>query len=142
MKYSDYLERAFSEGVFNSIKNQKFDFKKYMKLNPESWDLFQHYTLEAIDNNFTKLSATAIISRIRWESQMIKDQTNKYKIQDHARPYFAKLFIFMYPEHSGLFSFKIGGVDEKYIKEEKSPCFACDGTGIDPVSGLKCAICN
>ena len=105
MTLEKWLKKARSSGAFDSIKNQKFKFDRYILKHRYTWDLFQSETLRAIDRKESYLSATLIISRIR-EGLKVTRSGEQYKVDDHSRIYFAKLFVFMYPEYKYIFKFR------------------------------------
>lgn len=80
--------------------NQK-EFKIYDKTNPEVWDMFEKFALQATKKT-KRIASRFITDRIRWES-MVKTK-GKYKVHDHASKFYAKKFINKYPEHSGFFT--------------------------------------
>lgn len=111
-------KRAEAEKVFDDLRNQKFDFKKYICENWRTYELFQEYTLEAANKN-VKVSATMVVERIRWNVRIEKVAGDKFKANNNATPFFARLFAFEYPEYSNIFDFRGGNKleqDEKYQK--------------------------
>jgi hypothetical protein len=109
-------KRAEAAKVFDDLRNQKFDFKKYIGENWRTYELFQEYALEAATKN-VKVSATMVVERIRWNVRIEKVAGDKFKANNNATPFFARLFAFEYPEYSKIFDFRGGNKveqDEKY----------------------------
>jgi len=77
-------------------------FKKFHHKNTDVWILFQHYTFEIIDAEFSHYSSSDILGRIRWHSNL-KTKGTAVKINSCHSPYYSRLFMMKYPEHEGFF---------------------------------------
>jgi hypothetical protein len=75
-------------------------FKKYHAENPHIYEAFKEKALEAAKRK-VKFSARAICAVIRWETPI--EGTGNYKINDHASPYYARMFEKEYPQYKGFF---------------------------------------
>lgn len=75
------------------------------KKNPQVWVLFQKFTFEAIRSGRTNYSHWAVVSRIRWETDIIT-KGNAFKISNDFIGYYARYFIHSYPEHKDFFVIK------------------------------------
>ena len=75
---------------------------RFHKENPEVWELFQQYTFQVIARGHKNYSVNAVIERIRWHSS-VETQGDVFKINNNHRPYYARYFHHMYPEHDGFF---------------------------------------
>ena len=79
--------------------------------NPHVWDLFEKFTLQAINNGHKHCSAWLVVNRIRWETT-IETTGNDFKISNDFIAYYARYFMALHPQHEGFFQ-------TKQLKEEK-----------------------
>jgi len=75
---------------------------------PEVWDMFCRFALQTIAQGFENYSAYAIFEWIRWETDL-GDSRGKYtfKLNNNYRPYYARWFMDVYPEHAGYFRTRV-----------------------------------
>lgn len=66
-------------------------FEKFHRENPEVWKLFKRFAEDAISAGLRTLSANFLFERIRWETSVVTKGDN-YKVNDHYRPYYARLW--------------------------------------------------
>ena len=59
--------------------------------NPEVWDLFEFFSLQAIDAGRTRMGAKMIFERIRWHS-VIETTSMEYKLNNNHTSYYARKF--------------------------------------------------
>jgi hypothetical protein len=78
-------------------------FATFHTANPHVYTLFKRFAFEAIEAGRTKLSSQLIIERIRWEASVVTKRTDGYKINDHYKPFYSRMFMSEYPEFSGFF---------------------------------------
>ena len=78
-------------------------FKDYYCHNVEAWKLFERYSLEAIASG-KRLGAKAVMERVRWEAEIIRQKT--CKINNSYTAYFARVFGYKYPRHQNYFEFR------------------------------------
>ena len=76
---------------------------KFHQENPEVWRLFVQFTNQMIRRSFKNYSVYAIMERIRWEFDAGGDGVSVFKINNNHRPFYARAFMRMYPEHDGFF---------------------------------------
>lgn len=81
-------------------------FKGFHKDNPEVYQYFMNFTLEVITKGFKQYSADAIMHRVRWETNVVTNDT-KYKINNNHISYYARKFVEDFPEHKGFFNFRV-----------------------------------
>ena len=79
--------------------------------NPHVWELFERFTLEAINSGRKHSSAWLIVNRIRWETEIVT-RGSDFKISNDFIAYYARYFMALYPQHEGFFQ-------TKQLKEEK-----------------------
>ena len=78
-------------------------FVVFHENNPDVWDLFQRFALQAINAGSNHHSAHAIIHRIRWEVEIETKSADDLKINNNHFPYYARLFHLAFPSHDGFF---------------------------------------
>jgi len=77
--------------------------KHFIEENPQVWDMFVSFTFDAMKGGLQKYSAYAIFERLRWEMDVVQKRNGKFKLNNNFRPYFARRFMEMFPEHTGFF---------------------------------------
>lgn len=77
-------------------------FQQYHEKNPQIYYWFKIFTLKAIYKGHKALSAEFIFNVIRWETD-VTAINDKYKINNDAKPYYARLFMKDYPQYDGFF---------------------------------------
>ena len=93
------------------LQERKEAWWEWHKENPQVWNNFEKYTLEAIATGRKHYSHWAIINRIRWNSE-IETNAGEFKISNEYIGFYARLFHARYPEHKDFFRLK-------QLKEEK-----------------------
>ena len=74
------------------IDETKCKWWAWHKKNPQVWVLFQKFTFEAIRSGRTHYSHWAVVSRIRWETDIIT-KGNAFKISNDFIGYYARFFV-------------------------------------------------
>ena len=99
----------------DQLKEQLQERKKkwwaWHKQNPQVWNKFKEYTLEAVNSGRSSYSHWAIINRIRWNRE-IETRGGEFKISNDYICFYARLFHAEYPEYGEFFHLK-------QLKEEK-----------------------
>jgi hypothetical protein len=80
----------------------KQEWWEWHKKNPHVWDLFEHYTFQAIKAGHEHYSSMAIIERIRWHSD-VETTGDRFKINNNHKTYYSRYFHYKHPEHDGFF---------------------------------------
>jgi len=93
------------------LEKRKRKWWNWHKQNPQVWDKFESYTLEAINSGRKKYSHWAIINRIRWHNE-IETRGGEFKISNDYICFYARLFHARHPQHKDFFRLK-------QLKEEK-----------------------
>ena len=78
-------------------------FEKFHNEHPEVWALFIDFTFDRIRLGFEHYSVDAITQRIRWETEVGSNKLADFKINDHYRAFYARLFMDTYPDYKGFF---------------------------------------
>jgi hypothetical protein len=81
------------------------EFNEFNAANPEVWQHFERFTMEAIQAGHRKISHWLIINRIRWEV-MITTTGGDYKISNDHIAFYARLFVKVHPQYRFIFNLK------------------------------------
>ena len=88
--------------LFPPMPEAEARWREWHRDNPRVYELFQQYTLQAINAGRPRYSARVVIERIRWHVN-IETRGDEFKINDHYTPYYARLFMRDHPQHAGFF---------------------------------------
>lgn len=77
-------------------------FESYHEENPEIYNLFERFTLEAIASGRKYFGSKAIIERLRWHS-LVEAKLDIFKINNNYAPFYARMFEQINPQHKGFF---------------------------------------
>jgi hypothetical protein len=102
---------ALEQQLKDQLEERKQKWWAWHKLNPQVWEKFREYTLEAVSSGRAHYSHWAIINRIRWNRE-IETRGGEFKISNDYICFYARLFHAKHPEHGGFFHLK-------QLKEEK-----------------------
>ena len=101
----------FEQQLKDQLEEREQKWWAWHRLNPQVWEKFREYTLEAVSSGRTHYSHWAIINRIRWNRE-IETRGGEFKISNDYICFYARLFHAKHPEHEGFFHLK-------QLKEEK-----------------------
>lgn len=73
----------------------------YHKDNPDVYKLFKRFTFDAIARGHENYSSKAVFERIRWHTEI--ETSGEFKMSNNYTPYYARLFMWEFPEHQGFF---------------------------------------
>lgn len=97
----------------------KENFEKYDAENPQLWEAFEKYALQAAKYR-GRFGARAIFQRIRWDTMV--SGKGDYKITDGWCAHYARKFAKVHPEHKDLFTFsKLKYEDEETSEQSAEP---------------------
>jgi HPt (histidine-containing phosphotransfer) domain-containing protein len=99
------------EQLEQKLQERKEAWWGWHKKNPQVWNKFEEYTLEAIATGRKHYSHWAIINRIRWNRE-IETNGGEFKISNDYISFYARLFHARHPDHHDFFRLK-------QFKEEK-----------------------
>jgi len=99
------------EQLREQLEERKKKWWEWHKENPQVWEKFREYTLEAIATGRNHYSHWAIVNRIRWNRE-IETKGGEFKISNDYICFYARLFHAKHPEHNEFFKLKP-------LKEEK-----------------------
>ena len=82
-------------------------FEEFHAANPSVWDLFERFTLRALEararaGDSKRIGARFVWERMRW---FIRFETTDvdFKLNDHYPPFYARMFMKAHPEHGVVF---------------------------------------
>lgn len=81
-------------------------FEEFHAANPHVYALFSKYTKEAIDSGKHRMSHWLVINRIRWDSEVLTQNTDGYKISNDFIALYARKFMAENPMYKGFFGVK------------------------------------
>lgn len=100
--------------LFDDLETKEHKwFVEYDKENPEIYEFFKRYTLKAIERGFKHLSAEFIFCILRWETP-ISASGDDFKINNNAKPFYARKFMREFPQYEGFFRKRISKADQVY----------------------------
>ena len=77
---------------------------KFHNEHPRVWVLFVKFTRNRIRRGFKNYSVSAIFERVRWETDQADTKGGViFKINNNYKPFYARRFMKVYPEHDGFF---------------------------------------
>ena len=85
--------------LFEGIDDK--NFPAYHLNNPQIYDLFKKYSLEAISLGRKNFSSEAIINRMRWDSLI--SGNDSFKINNSYKAFYARMFMNEFHQHKGFF---------------------------------------
>lgn len=77
-------------------------FPEYHQENPQIYQAFRKYTLQAIRKGHKNLSAEFIFNVIRWKTG-VGVVADKYKVNNNYKAFYSRLFMNENPEYKGFF---------------------------------------
>lgn len=78
-------------------------FAEYDAANPSIYYLFKRFANELIAAGRTKLSASLIIERIRWEVNVSTTSEDIFKVSNNHTAFYARKFMGDFPQHGEIF---------------------------------------
>lgn len=83
----------------------KFDFDEWLEQNNHIWIAFEQQAMLVSKKGFKRYSARTIVEFLRHHTA-ITENGSEWKINDHAIPHLARLFIKNHPQSAGFFEFR------------------------------------
>jgi len=80
----------------------KFDFFDWLEDNHHIWEAFEKQALLVSQKGFKHYSARTIVEFMRHHTA-ISENGDLWKINDHATPHLARLFMKVHPQYQGFF---------------------------------------
>ena len=88
-----------------SFEERKKIWWEWHKENPQVWQYFEKFALEAVGLGRKKVSHWLIINRIRWEVTIVTTGSD-FKISNDYIAFYARHWRETYPMHKDLFNIK------------------------------------
>lgn len=93
----------FERVIFGDISPAVVDrFLTYHRQNPEIYELFKRFAMEAKSNGMEHFGAAAICERIRWHVA-VERRNDEFKVNNNYRSCYTRLLILDHPEFSDFF---------------------------------------
>jgi hypothetical protein len=104
---------------FLSDNKEKFsdEFIEWFPDNEHVWNAFVSEALKVKRKGFKHYSARTIVHVLRHHSAVAENGSG-WKINDHHSPYLARLFDLVYPQHVGLFEYRVTNKTRKDQDEQ------------------------
>jgi hypothetical protein len=96
---------------FQYSRNLREKFDEYHKRNPQVYEAFRKYTLQAIQSGYKHFGAQMIIEHIRWRTAIVKGD-HDFKINNDFASFYSRMFILEYPSYSDYFRTRTSVADE------------------------------
>ena len=78
-------------------------FWAYHDKHPEVYEVFKRFTFDVIATGIKHYASAAIVHRMRWWSEIERDDLEPFKIDQRLCTYYGRMFMRDYPEHAGFF---------------------------------------
>ena len=91
-----------NEEASEYFKARKAKWWSWHKKNPQVYELFEQFSLQAIKKGHKRLSAWLIINRVRWETS-VETYGDPFKISNDYIAFYSRYFMHRYPQHKGFF---------------------------------------
>ena len=86
-------------------ERKEANFLKFHDENPGVYMMCVRFAREAVRAGATRLSISLIIERVRWETMIVTQSEDKFKISNDHKPFYARLLARL-PEFADLFKLK------------------------------------
>ncbi len=100
-------------------KNLRERFDDYHRKNPEVYEAFRKYTIQAIQSGYKHFGAQMIIEKIRWQSAIVK-KDHDFKINNDFASFYSRMFILEYPSYSDYFRTRTSVADELLTEKQNT----------------------
>jgi hypothetical protein len=87
------------------FEQKKKEWWEWHKANPQVWQYFERFSMEAVAKGRKKISHWLIINRIRWEVNIVTTGED-FKISNDYIAFYARLWKAKHPQHKDLFTTK------------------------------------
>lgn len=72
-------------------------FQEFHSNNPHVWKLFIRFAVQMVRAGHQTLSASLVVERIRWETNIVTRSDDRFKIANAHRAYYARLWNDKFP---------------------------------------------
>jgi hypothetical protein len=101
----DYVEDKKLENTEGERPSARERFLVYHAECPVVWEMFKKFTYEALNAGCKNIGSKMIVERIRWETNVMGN--DGFKINNDHAPYYARVFMELFPEHDGFFRTRV-----------------------------------
>lgn len=91
--------------MVKTFQERKQEWWEWHLQNPQVWEYFERFSLEAVARGRNHVSHWLIVNRIRWEISIVTTGED-FKINNNYIAFYARLWNALHPEHKHLFSTK------------------------------------
>lgn len=95
---------------FQYSRSLRERFDKYHKSNPDVYELFRKYTLQAIQSGYKHFGSQMIIEHIRWRTAIVKGD-HYFKINNDYAAFYSRMFVLEYPSYAEYFRTRTSQAD-------------------------------
>ena len=95
----------------NGGKSLVDKFELFDAANPHVYELFKKFAQQALARGYEHFSPATIIERIRWETSVVTESPDGFKINDHWAAFYSRKFMRDFPDHDGFFRTRISVAD-------------------------------
>ncbi len=88
------------------------DFEAFHAENPDVYQLFERFALEAANAGRKRFSAYTVAGRIRWYTSVETRDPTGFKINNNWIPFYARMFHERWPRYAGFFEMRAAVADE------------------------------
>jgi len=92
-------------------------FLSFHKENPHVYRMFRKFALQATGKR-KRFSARTIVEVMRWNTSIVTDDPEGFKINDHWIPYYSRMFERELPQWKGFFERRGSVVDDDLSVQE------------------------
>ncbi len=82
------------------------EFLAWLPDNLHIWGAFVDQTMKIIRRGYSHYSAYTIVEFLRHHSA-VEERSGEWKINNNVRPYLPRLFDMVYPQHAGLWEYRL-----------------------------------
>lgn len=83
--------------------NLRESFENFDNQNPQMWELFKRFALQAISTGKRSLSIALITERIRWEVD-VESVGDRFKLNNNHKAFYARKFHEEFPDYGEVFA--------------------------------------
>ena len=104
------VQQTMFEALEAPRNQREARFLAFHRANPIVYQLWDQFTRQALDKGHRRVGSQMIIERIRWETTIAivdaRPDGEALKINDHHKPYYARLWMKNNPNHKGVFGIR------------------------------------
>lgn len=106
MQTDFFKQRTIIDVALDNASELSVEFLEWLPENLHVWDAFVIETFKIINRGFKHYSSYTIVEFLRHHNA-VSENGSIYKLNNNHRPYLSRLFDFAYPQHAGLFEYRV-----------------------------------